>query len=49
MDITAIAVGYGIASQHVDTLPGFTPAVKDAPTFDQPRLIEITQRRLPST
>jgi benzoylformate decarboxylase len=49
MDITAIAAGYGIASERMDTLSDLAHAVKDALTSDQPRLIEIPQRRLART
>jgi benzoylformate decarboxylase len=49
MDIPAIATGYGIASERVDTLSGLTRAVKDALASDQPHLIEIPERRLDST
>jgi benzoylformate decarboxylase len=49
MDITAIAAGYGIASERLDTLPDLTRAVKEALTSDEPRLIEIPQRSLAST
>jgi thiamine pyrophosphate-dependent acetolactate synthase large subunit-like protein len=45
----SIAASYGIASGRLDTLPDLTRAVRDALTSDQPRLIEITQRRLAST
>ncbi len=46
MDITGIATSYGIRSAHVDTLSDLTRAVKDALASDEPRLIEIAQRRL---
>lgn len=49
MDITAIAASYGLASERLETLPNLTRAVRDALTSDQPRLIEITQRRLANT
>jgi benzoylformate decarboxylase len=35
--------------ERLDTLPDLTRAVRDALTSDQPRLIEITQRRLANT
>jgi benzoylformate decarboxylase len=49
MDIPAIATGYDIASERVDTLSDLTRAVKHALTSDQPHLIEIPERRLDST
>jgi benzoylformate decarboxylase len=49
MDITAIATAYGIVSERLDTLSDLTRAVKEALTSDEPRLIEIPQRGLPST
>lgn len=46
MDIPAIAAGYGIRSEHVDSLSDLTLAVKEGLASDEPRLIEITERRL---
>jgi benzoylformate decarboxylase len=46
IDITGMATAYGVHAAHVDTLSDLTHAVKDALASDQPRLIEIAQRRL---
>ena len=46
MDIIGIATSYGIAAEHVDSLSDLTRWSKDALASDQPRLIEVTQRRL---
>jgi benzoylformate decarboxylase len=49
LDIPAIATGYGIAAERVDTLSDLTHAIKDALSAEQPYLIEIPERRLAST
>jgi TPP-dependent trihydroxycyclohexane-1,2-dione (THcHDO) dehydratase len=46
MDIPGIATSYGVQSERVKSLPDLTRAVKDALSANQPRLIEISQRRL---
>jgi benzoylformate decarboxylase len=46
MDIPAIATAYGIESERVESLTELTSAVKHALGSDQPRLIEVTLRRL---
>jgi benzoylformate decarboxylase len=46
MDIPTIATAYGIESARVESLSDLTSAVKHALASDQPRLIEVTERRL---
>jgi benzoylformate decarboxylase len=49
LDIPAIAAGYGVQSERVDTLSDLTHAIKDALSAEQPYLIVIPERRLAST
>jgi benzoylformate decarboxylase len=45
MDIPGIATSYGIEPTHVESLSDLTLAVKQTLGSDQPRLIEVTERR----
>ena len=49
LDIPAIAAGYGVQSERVDTLSDLTHAVKEALAAEQPYLIEVPERRVAST
>ena len=46
MDIPGVAAAYGVQSETVKSLADLTHAVKDGLLSDQPRLIEISQRRI---
>jgi hypothetical protein len=46
MDITGSASSHGMVSEYAETLPDLTQAVRNALAFGQPRLIEVSQRRL---
>ena len=46
MDIPGVAAAYGVQSETVKSLSDLTHAVKDGLSSDQPRLIEISQRRI---
>jgi benzoylformate decarboxylase len=46
IDVTAIAASYGVPSTRADDLSDLFQAVKDALAGNEPRLIEIPQRRL---
>lgn len=48
IDITGIASGYGIPTTQVTSLTQLTAVVKEALSYDGPRLIEVPQQRLPT-
>jgi benzoylformate decarboxylase len=46
MDITGVATSYGVESARVESLSDLTSAVEQALGSDQPRLVEVAERRL---
>ena len=46
MDIPAIAAGYGIRADRVESLANLTSAVKEGLAGDGPRLVEVPEARV---